>query len=203
VPWKKLQVLPGQTIMESAQLDFPAVRAETKFLVQWVGDSNTLCGVTEILVYPTNLLAELKSLVGDSSLGLYDPENQLKPLLKSVNIRYEDLENSGLEYFDGRLAIVGPFNDRSQMPDDLSRRVATIAKKGVSIVWFTPPSAATNKLAPSFYSVPENTNCVIVAQSGLISGIAESPQAQRDLVSLCKLALVPQPPALPGLTANP
>jgi hypothetical protein len=56
---------------------------------------------------------------------------------------------------------------------------------------------------PSFYAVPENTNCVIVAQSGLISGIAENPQAQRDLVSLCKLALAPQPPALPGLATQP
>src|SRR5579863_9257910 len=88
VAWKKLQVLPGQTVMESAQLDFPAVRARTKFLVQWVGGSNDVCGVTEILVYPTNLLAELKSLAVDSSLGLYDPQNQLKPLLKNLNIRY-------------------------------------------------------------------------------------------------------------------
>src|ERR1039457_2033355 len=29
-PWKRLQVLPEQTVVESAQLDFPAVKAETK-----------------------------------------------------------------------------------------------------------------------------------------------------------------------------
>src|ERR1035437_4859885 len=29
MPWKKLQVLPGQTVIESVQLDFPAVKAET------------------------------------------------------------------------------------------------------------------------------------------------------------------------------
>src|ERR1035438_2982523 len=30
-PWKKLQILPGQTVVESAQLDFPIVKAETRF----------------------------------------------------------------------------------------------------------------------------------------------------------------------------
>src|ERR1041384_6160933 len=36
VTWKKIQVLPRQTVLELAQLDFPAVKAETKFLVQWL-----------------------------------------------------------------------------------------------------------------------------------------------------------------------
>src|ERR1039458_7534611 len=39
-PWKFLRVLPQQTILESARLDFPPVRAETKFIVQWVGNPN-------------------------------------------------------------------------------------------------------------------------------------------------------------------
>src|ERR1035437_3374124 len=65
MPWKKLQVLPGQTVIESVQLDFPAVKAETKFLVQWLENTNHIIGRTEVLVYPTNLLAELKTLAGD------------------------------------------------------------------------------------------------------------------------------------------
>src|SRR5580692_3272463 len=40
VSWKKLQVLPGQTVLESAQLDFPVVAAETKFLIQWLDETN-------------------------------------------------------------------------------------------------------------------------------------------------------------------
>ena len=64
-PWKELQVLPGQTVLESAQLDFPAVKAETKFLVQWVQNSNSVIGKTEVLVYPTNLLHELKLLMDE------------------------------------------------------------------------------------------------------------------------------------------
>src|SRR5437867_5868117 len=35
-PVKKLRVWPGQTLIESASLTFPAVKAETRFLVQWL-----------------------------------------------------------------------------------------------------------------------------------------------------------------------
>ena len=35
-PWKELTVLPGQTVLESAVLTFPPVKAETRFLVQWL-----------------------------------------------------------------------------------------------------------------------------------------------------------------------
>src|SRR5579862_7212568 len=60
--WKNLQVLPGQTVLESAQLDFPDVKAETRFLVQWLENTNRVIGVTEVRVYPTNLLKELRPL---------------------------------------------------------------------------------------------------------------------------------------------
>ena len=60
------------------------MKAETKFLVQWLEDSNSVIGRTEVLVYPTNLLHELKLLVDESedNLGVLDPQNQLKPALK-------------------------------------------------------------------------------------------------------------------------
>ena len=35
-PWKKLTVLPGQTVLESVNLTFPSIKAETRFLVQLV-----------------------------------------------------------------------------------------------------------------------------------------------------------------------
>ena len=38
-PWKKLQVLPGQTVTERAALDFPAVKAETRFVIKWLEGS--------------------------------------------------------------------------------------------------------------------------------------------------------------------
>ena len=39
--WKTLELLPGQTILESATFDFPLVRGETPFLIQWVKERTT------------------------------------------------------------------------------------------------------------------------------------------------------------------
>jgi hypothetical protein len=55
--WKKIEILPGQTVLESASMDFPTVNAETRFLIQWLEGTNQVVGKTEVLVYPTNLLA--------------------------------------------------------------------------------------------------------------------------------------------------
>ena len=114
-PWKKLAVLPGQTVLESATATFPAVKAETRFLVQWLDGTNQVIGVTQVLGYPPDLLKELKPLAGDDPLGVLDPQNQLKPLLKAAAVEFQDLEDTGLENYHGKLAIIGPFQSRGQM----------------------------------------------------------------------------------------
>jgi len=202
VPWKKLQVLPQQTVLESAQLDFPAVKAETKFLVQWLENTNRVIGKTEVLVYPTNLLAELKPLAGDEPLGAFDPLNQLKPLLKNLKLAFTDLENSGLENFSGRLAIVGPFQSQAKMREGLVGQIQTLAKKGAAVVWLQPPPEKRDKLAPSFYSVPESTNAVVVVQPELVANLPDNPQAQLNLIYFCKLALQPEALHLPNSTST-
>jgi hypothetical protein len=81
--WKKIEILPGQTVLESAQVDFPEVRAGTVFLIQWLEDTNRVIGKTEVLVYPTNLLKELKPLLGEDIPAVLDPNDELKPLLEA------------------------------------------------------------------------------------------------------------------------
>ena len=137
--WKTLQVLPGQTVLESATLGFPAVKAETKFIVQWLEGDNHVIGKTEIQVYPVDLLAQLKTLAGDRGLGVFDPQNELKPLLKNQKVEFEDLENSSVEHFSGRLAIVGPFTSEEQMRDGLAAQIKELAKKNAGVVWLQPP----------------------------------------------------------------
>jgi hypothetical protein len=211
--WKKLNVLPGQTVLESAQFEFPAVKAETKFLVQWLENTNRVIGKTEVLVYPTNLLTELKPLAGDEPLGVFDPQNQLKPLLKNLKIDFVNLETSDLENFSGKLAIIGPFQTKTQMREGLAGQIQTLAKKGTAIVWLQPPPEPSprpspirwerEKLQPSFYSVPEKQSSVVIIQPDLVADLADNPQSQLNLIYFCKLALHPQPPALPDLLPQP
>jgi hypothetical protein len=206
-PWKKLEVLPGQTVIESATLDLPAVKAETRFIIKWLEGTNTVLGTTETLVYPTNLLKELEPLAGEEPLGVFDPQNQLKPLLKSARVEFADLEDAGVENYAGKLAIAGPFLSKGQMRASLPSHIQALARKGVAVVWIQPPpereARRRERLKPSFYTVPEGKAVVVIVQAALVDAISQNPQAQLNLVQFARLALHPEPPRLPYLTPEP
>jgi hypothetical protein len=204
-PWKFLRVLPQQTVLESARLDFPPVKAETKFIVQWVETPNHVIGKTEVLVYPTNLLHELNVLMEDSedSLGVLDPCNQLKPALKHSAIHFVDLAETELASFHGKLALVGPCGLDDPEWRGLADRIARLAQIGMPVVWIQLPPPKRDKIWPSFYTVLENTNAVVMVQPELVADLPDNPQSQLNLIYFCKLALDPRPPALPELSPNP
>jgi hypothetical protein len=201
--WKKIEILPGQTVLESAPLDFPAVNAETRFLIQWLEGTNHVIGKTEVLVYPTNLLAELKTLVGEENLGVLDPNNELKPLLKQNRVEFSDLGEMALEDFQGKLAIVGPFSTKAQIREGLAETIQKIARKGAAIVWMQPPPGPKDQIKPSFYIVPEGKGSIVVVQADLVARLPENPKSQLNLVYFCKLALNPMPFFLPDLKTQP
>ena len=201
--WKKIEILPGQTVLESASVDFPAVNAETRFLIQWLEGTNQVVGMTEMLVYPTNLLSELKTLVGEENMGVLDPNNELKPLLKQNRVEFSDLGETALEDFQGKLAIIGPFSTRAQMREGLAQTIQKIAWKGVAVVWLQPPPGPKDQIKPSFYIVPEGKGSVVVVQADLVARLPENPKSQLNLVYFCKLALNPMPFFLPDLKTQP
>jgi len=196
-PWKRLQILPHQTLLELAMLDFPAVRTESRFLVQWIEGSNTVVGITDLLVYPTNLLSELGTLAGDAPIAVLDPGNELKPLLALLNIEFTDLEASHVGGYRGKLIIARPFRSGGQMRNGLALQLAAAARKGAGVVWIQPPRNRREKLMPSFYAVAEGTGAVVVAEDALVSDLAGNPQSQINLVHLARRALHPEPPCLP------
>jgi hypothetical protein len=201
--WKALTVLPGQTVLESAVLSFPRVKAEITFLVQWLDGTGKVTGVTEVLVYPPDLLKDLGPLAGEEAIGVFDPQNQLKPLLKATAVDYQDLEDTGLEAYSGKLAIVGPFQSRAQMREGLAGHVKALALKGAGVVWIQPPPEQREHLKPSFCTVLEAKGAVVVAQAGLVANLTDNPEAQLNLIQLARLALHPGPPRLPHRTPSP
>jgi hypothetical protein len=201
--WKELEILPGQTVLESLTLDLPAVKSETRFLVQWLRGSNNVLGITEVWGYPTNILRELGVLAGKEAVGVYDPQNQLKPLLRAVGVDFSDLEDQSLERFAGKLVIVGPFESKTQMPEWLPGSIQAAARKGAGVVWILPPLEPRGDIKPSFYTVLQGKGAVVVVQAGVIDDLPENPQAQLDLVQLCRRAVKPHPVELPFLTSQP
>jgi hypothetical protein len=202
-PWKKLKSLSGQTILEKANLEFPVVKAETHFLVQWVDGSSNVLGTTEVIAYPTNLLSELGVLVNhaDGALGVYDPENQLKSSLKNLNVAFVDLENTILENFHGKLAVIGPFDSGTPDRSILTAQIKALSGNGVAVVWVR--SAESNSPhgeevpQPSFYLVAAKQAATVVVQPQMVANLPKNPRSQLNLIYFCKLALKSQPFVLP------
>ncbi len=202
-PWKQLEVLPRQTVVESAPLEFPAVNAETKFLVQWMEGTNRILGKTEVLAYPSNLLHALKLMFYADELGLLDPNNLLKPSFTQNGLEFLDLEKTALEDFSGKLAIIGPFESRAQMREGLPKAIQKIAMKGTAVVWIQPPPNREDDIKPSFYLVPEAKGAVVIVQPEMIVDFSQNPAAQLNLIHFCKLAVRPAPFAMPNFASQP
>jgi hypothetical protein len=196
--WKQIEILPGQTVLETASVDFPAVNAQTKFLIQWLAGTNRVLGKTEVFVYPTNLLGELKPLLGEENVGVLDPNGELKPVLKQNRVEFLDLGEMALEDFSGKLAIIGPFQTRAQMREGMAQTIQRIARKGTAVIWIQPPPKPTEEIKPSYFVVPEGKGVVVVVQPDLVADFSRNPISQLNLIHFCKLALNPSPPALPG-----
>jgi hypothetical protein len=202
-PWKTLNVLPAQTIQESASFNFPSVTAELRFVIQWLAANTNVLGVAEVLVYPRDLLKELLTLAGSQPIGVLDPLNRLKPLLKEVKVDVTDLETRGTTSFSGHLVFAGPFESKAQMREGLANQLKFLAEKGTGVVWIQPPRDKNDEPKPSFYTVPAGRVGVVVVQHEAVANFSNNPQAQLNLLHFARLALRPQPPALPYLTAQP
>ena len=151
LPAKPLKVLEGQTISETVAVDLPMVRAPTRFLLRWSDAGVRSLGQTEIVAYPPGVLKELKGLVGEGRVGLVDPQNQLKALLKSVEIEAESLEAEELEGYEGKLIIAGPFASPTQVPARFGERLRNLRQRGTATVWIQPPQRGlptTDPLVP-------------------------------------------------------
>jgi hypothetical protein len=202
VPSNTLQVLPRRTMIESAVLDFPLVTAKTKFLVQWCKGPYQATGTTAVLVYPTNLLAELKLLgPGDGRIpGILEPCHQLNLLLKSAGVKFVDLEEMNLNDFSGPLAVIGPCRPDDPEWNGLTERVSRLARRGTAVVWIQSSPQKSDEIHPSYYIVPKARAVIVVVDPALVADLPDRPQSQLNLIYFCKLALQPEPFQLPELT---
>jgi len=194
--WKQLQILPGQTVEEAADIDFPAIRGKTNFLVEWL-TSNRVLGITKVEAYPANLLRALAPVADDFNLGVFDPGNIIKPQLVAQGFACTDLGQTEPADFRGKLAIIGPFPSGTSSPSDLRGQIQAMAQNHVPVVWIQAQDDEDGKLVPSFYTVEKNQTAVVVAQPELVADFSHRPRSQLNLVHLCQLAQNPSPLLLP------
>ena len=186
VDWKRLQVLPDQTVLESALIPIPTVKAETPFVITWLDATGKKLGQTDVTAYPTNLLNLLTNLSGAKRIGIFDPAKQIRPTLERMALPFEDLEASGFAGFEGQLAIVAS----SQVAEDgenVPARVQTLAQSGVAVVWIQ--EAVRSYLEPPLSAVPCGKGAIANLPWRAVTNLVESPRAQLNLLQAAQMSL--------------
>lgn len=189
--WKKLRVLAGEKVIETATFDFPEVRTVTEFEIRWLDQNNEL-GRTIVQVCPTNLLGQISVTTSNKPIAVLDPQNELKPLLKNSNVKFRDLElNNNFGETTGELAIVFT----KDMADDLARDIAK-ATKPTTIIWIQHLSMRIPSL-PNMYFVQKGLARVAVADATLFADLGHSAVAQINLLRCIRAAQHPETLKLP------
>lgn len=190
--WKALTVLPGQTVLESALIEFPKVRVSTRFAARWLDVGGKVLGVTEVWAHPENLLDALKLLAGGQPVGLADETGALRPVLAARGISVSEL-NSAEHWneFRGRLALIVSKPEANQGELRLGAAALARAKEGLAVVWFQTPPAISPPAPPLVERVRVGRGVVVLAPVSALAGLDRSAAAQLILVRLAELALAP------------
>jgi hypothetical protein len=189
--WKALEILAGQTILETNPLAFPSVAHATRFIIQWLDATNRVLGISEVMVYPTNLLDALRPLANKKPLGVFDPQNQIKPLLTSSGLVFQDLEEQGIDNFSGRLAIIGPTSADAPRPEELAEEITDLARAGAAVVWIKAEAACGPVLEPALYNLRVGQGAISIVRSRALLNLTTSPLAQLNFVRAAQLAIKP------------
>jgi len=86
--WKRLELLPQQTVLEEIRVSFPQVRIGSSFRLFWLDERGTTLAHTDVWAYPHDLLRPLTSLAGGSPVGVFDPDRRLAPALREQQIEF-------------------------------------------------------------------------------------------------------------------
>lgn len=190
--WRTLTVSPGQTVVETASVELPAVRTATRFAARWLDASGRLLGVTELWAHPENLLDALGPLAGGRPIGLTEATATLRPVLVARGLAVAELKRAeDWQEFRGRLVFVaaGPESIQGELrlPSPQLARV----KEGLAVVCLQTPPAISPPGPPWVERLRVGRGAVLLAPMSALAGLEQSAAAQAALVRLAELALAP------------
>jgi hypothetical protein len=182
-PFRTVTVEPNQSIIEITEVDVPATRAETTFVLQWQSDGQKL-GSVLIRAFPMNLLGQVASLSA-KPIGLFDPDGGLRSAFTNQPIQtlasVDDFSS-----FEGTLLVVASPRDKEKRAT--SDSILARAKVGTGVVWIQPATSRAASNLPFSYVVNVSEGRVVVAQSSSVTNLAQSPMSQVALIRLAEIA---------------
>lgn len=188
--WKTIQVLGGQTVVEFFSVTLPNVRTRTRFLVQWIVEQNHVLGSSEVIVHPPDLLKTLNVLAGRTGLGVFDPQNALKPALTKAGVEFEDLDD--VNQFEGRLAIIWEaLSCESSSVDSLKLNPAVAAPK-TAVIWIRNHCENPEHADSTIRLVCGRSQRIALAHASQFAQLSTDARSQYRLVRLAETVLKPE-----------
>jgi hypothetical protein len=191
VPWSQprpsvsLALLPRQSKIGQADIDFPSVRTASSFLVRFVSEREVL-GVLGVRVYPAGILSNLTASLGPVTVSAVRPGLQRVLLESGFNLEESGLPPSGASW--PRLAIHGPEFITNGTAAGVAQALSH-AKSGTGVVLILPDDDERVTTAPSYYSVPVGKGTLVTVREGTLADLATDPLAQLRLARIIRLAL--------------
>ena len=181
--WKRLVLLPKQSLNEQAAIEIPNVRASTRFLLRLAADQSVI-GNVDVWAYPSNLLTELTESLAGEPIVLCDTPDEWKTVLNAAGVPFREVAFDRLAFAQSKLAVVG-FHQR-QVRDIKNALRKPNAAHGVIILRSRPmPEAA---VLPSYYPSHIGSTRIVFAMPEIVTNLSSDPWAQLRFVQMAKLA---------------
>jgi hypothetical protein len=187
-PSKRLEMLPGQTILEWVPARFPSVRIPSRFLLRWQTGGGQVLGHSEVMVLPRAVLRELNELSGGKPIGLWDPGDRIRPALAEAGVLSLDLSTVEPSPQLCRFGLVAQKDNGDEDNSKLTVRLQRWLKAGVHLVWFKPQER-DDETGLVRQEVHPGHGTLVIAQAEGEPTLTENPAGQWRLLALARLAL--------------
>lgn len=182
--WKEFALSGNQTVVETLKFSPGTVKGSTLFLLKFYeGENVPELESLPLVVYPDNLLAELKEAEKTMQLAVFDEEDLLGPTLVELGAKKAvSLEEPMVSDRPIVLFVVGPKGT------DLPKHAVDLAKWAAAVIWIRRP------VAPTFDSLPvevkrEGRMFAISAERSMFADITNSVEAQINLIRCYRAAV--------------
>ncbi|MEW6303293.1 MAG: hypothetical protein AB1705_07475 [Verrucomicrobiota bacterium] len=191
-PRKRIEVLPGQTVIETVTVTLPSVNANTRFRIHWMDEAGRWLGASEVIGCPDNTLEQLKAAGAAQTIHLHDPEGVFEPLFAQGKVRHETLRSrADVDAVKHGLVLIAPFEMGARDREDFATKLAKKAgEAGVAVVWFRAPDHRLTIPAPVWLA-SHGAGTLVVAPGLLVADLKDSAAAQVNLIQCVELALKP------------
>lgn len=183
-PWKTVTVPAGKTLLETATVNLPDVRALTVFRATFLSNDSEI-GRISILGLPAGSIREL--LKGEA-VGVFGGDGELGQFLTTEGVTTVSADDT-----NSKVVIAGPFFKDSTVPSDLNSRVQEWNARGASVILLLPHRyfAKSDAAGLDFLTgvVRTKSGTVATADASNLTNLKQAAAAQLALHQLLSLAL--------------